>query len=120
MSRKIIRSFYDVYNELGTGFLELVYENSFYILLNESGLDVEQQVPISVYFKGHEVGKYVADLIIENKILIELKSVSSLLPQHDAQILNYLKATDINIGLMMNFGDEPEFKRLVFERKRNN
>jgi len=120
LSRKIIRSFYDVYNELGTGFLELVYENSFYILLNKTGLDVEQQVPITVYFKGHEVGKYVADLIVEGKILIELKSVSSLLPQHEAQILNYLKATDINIGLLMNFGDEPEFKRYVFDQKRDN
>lgn len=120
LSRKIIGSFYDVYNELGTGFLESVYENSFCIVLNKTGLDVEQQVPISVYFKGHEVGKYVADLIVEDKILVELKSVPSLLSIHEAQVLNYLKATDINIGLLMNFGDEPEFKRFVFDLKRNN
>lgn len=118
MSRKIIRGFYDVYNELGTGFLESVYENSLYLLLTEAGLKVEKQCPISIYLRKHNVGNYKADLIIEGKILIELKAVSKLIPEHEAQIINYLKASKIDFGLLMNFGDEPEFKRFVFEEKR--
>lgn len=120
LSRKIIRSFYDVYNELGTGFLESVYENSLYILLKQSGLEVKQQSPISVYFRDYRVGQYIADLVVEDKILVELKSVASLLPKHEAQIINYLKATNIDIGLLMNFGEDPEFKRFAFDNKRKN
>lgn len=118
LSRQIIKKFYEVYNELGSGFLESIYENAFQILLKQSGVDVEKQLPITVYFRDQIVGEYKADLIVEDKILIELKSVAAILPKHEAQIINYLKATDIEIGLLMNFGDEPEFKRFVFEDKR--
>lgn len=119
LTRQIIRAFYEVYNELGTGFLESVYENALFLVLREHGLKVEKQVPISVYFHGSVVGKYQADLIVEEKVLIELKAVSTLLPEHEAQILNYLKATEISLGLLMNFGDKSEFKRFIFEEKRN-
>ncbi len=119
LSRKIIGSFYDVYNELGTGFLESVYENSMDIVLRNSGVRVKKQYPLAVYFRGNQVGNYKADLIVEDKILIELKAVAQLSAEHEAQIINYLKATGINFGLLMNFGDKPEFKRFVFEHKRS-
>lgn len=119
LSRKIIRSFYDVYNELGTGFLESVYENAMCFVLQNTGLKVRKQYPLKVYFRGNLVDNYKADLIVENKILIELKAVSTMLSEHEAQIINYLKATEINFGLLMNFGDGPEFKRFAFEHKRN-
>lgn len=120
LSRKIIKGFYEIYNELGPGFLESVYENAFFLLLEEYGLEVEKQHPITVYFRDIQIGEYVVDLIVEDKILIELKLVSRLLPEHEAQIINYLKATDINIGLLMNFGNKPEFRRFAFDRKRAN
>src|SRR5699024_1577446 len=118
LSRKIIRGFYDVYNELGTCFLESIYEKYLYIVLKESGLEVRKQYPLAVYFMGYKVGSYKADLIVNDKILIELKAVAQLSAEHEAQIINYLKATDIDFGLLMNFGDKPEFKRFVFEQKR--
>ena len=120
LTRQIIKAFYEVYNELGTGFLESVYEKALYIVLRKGGLRVERQYPISVYFRGTVVGEYRVDLIVEEKVLIELKAVSSVLPEHEAQVLNYLKATKINLGLLMNFGNKPEFKRLIFDTKRNN
>lgn len=119
LSRKIIKSFYDVYNELGTGFLESVYENSLYLILRNKGLKVRKQYPLTVYFQGRKVGDFKADLIVDDKILIELKAVAQLSKEHEAQIINYLKVTEINFGLLMNFGDEPEFKRFAFEHKRN-
>ena len=119
LTRQIIKAFYEVYNELGTGFLEPVYESALFFVLREYGLKVERQCPISVYFRGIVIGEYRADLIIEERVLIELKAVSALQAEHEAQTLNYLKATDINLGLLMNFGDKPEFKRFIFERKRN-
>lgn len=118
LSRKIIKCFYEVYNELGPGFLESVYENAFYFLLKKQGLNVEKQLPINVYFRNVKVGEYTADLIVEEKILIELKSVSKLTPEHKAQIINYLKATNIDIGLLMNFGNRPEFRRFIFDKRR--
>ncbi len=111
LSRKIIGSFYDVYNELGTGFLESVYENSLYLILRNKGLKVRKQYPLTVYFQGKKVGYFKVDLIVNDKILIELKAVAQLSKEHEAQIINYLKATEINFGLLMNFGDETEFKR---------
>ncbi len=120
LTGKIIKAFYEVYNELGTGFLESVYENALYIVLKEYGLNVIKQDPIAVHFRGQTIGIYKADLIVEEKVLIELKAVSNMLPEHEAQILNYLKATNIDLGLLMNFGDKPEFKRFIFQKKRNN
>mgnify|MGYP001161893566 CR=1 FL=1 len=116
LTRKIIKGYYEVYNELGPGFLESVYENALQHILAEYGLKVKNQIPINVYFKGKEVGRFKADLIIENKVLVELKAVNKLLPIHKAQLLNYLKATKIEIGLLMNFRDKPEFKRYIFNK----
>lgn len=114
ITKKIIKAFYVVYNELGHGFLESVYEKSLYISLEKMGLKVSSQQPISVYFQQNLVGNFVADLIVEDKVIVELKAVEHLLPLHEAQLINYLKATNIEIGLLMNFGSEPEFKRFIF------
>lgn len=117
MTRKIIKGYYEVYNELGSGFLESVYENALLLVLTDYGLRVRNQYPIDVYLKDRKVGEFKADLIIEDKILVELKAVTMLLPVHKAQLINYLKATKIEIGLLMNFGDEPEFKRYIFNKR---
>lgn len=116
LTRLIIKGNYEVYNELGSGFLESVYENALLLVLTDYGLTVQEQYPIDVYLKDRKVGEFKADLIIEDKILVELKAVSMLLPVHKAQLINYLKATKIEIGLLMNFGDEPEFKRYIFNK----
>jgi len=114
----IIKSFYEVYNELGTGFLESVYENALYIVLWEYGLTVEKQREIPVFFRGNIIGDFKADLIVEEKVIIELKAVRSLDTAHEAQVINYLKATNIEVGLLLNFGKKPEFKRYIFDNKR--
>ena len=120
LSATNIGVFYEVYNELGHGFLESVYENSLAIALREKGLEVFQQVAIPVRFRGKAVGDFAADLLVEKTIMLELKAARAIDPSHIAQLLNYLKATDIEIGLLLNFGPRPEFKRLVFssDRKR--
>jgi len=116
LTKKIIKGYYEVYNELGSGFLESVYENAFGHVLNGYGLSIKSQSPIDVYFRTQKVGEFKADLLVEDKIIVELKAVGMLLPIHKAQLINYLKATDIEIGLLMNFGDEPEFKRYIFNQ----
>ena len=103
-----------VSNELGPGFLERVYENALAIELRESGLAVRTQCPIQVIYKGRIVGDYIADLIVEERVLIELKAIKALLAEHEAQILNYLRATRIKVGLLINFGrPRLEIKRFV-------
>lgn len=111
---KVIAAFYAVYNELGYGFLENVYQNALYRELTRIGLSCEALKPIEVYYKGEVVGKYVADIIVEGKVILELKAVSSLSEAHECQLQNYLKATRIEVGLLLNFGHRPEFKRKVF------
>ena len=118
LSRKIIKAYYEVYNELGTGFLEAVYENAMLVVMkNELKLDVAAQHPVEVNFRDSIVGNFQSDLLVEDKIIVELKAVSKLLPEHKAQLINYLKATNIEIGLLMNFGNRPEFKRFIFSKK---
>lgn len=114
----IIKTFYEVYNELGYGFLERVYLNSLYLELKSKGLNVEAQRKIEVYYKGIEVGEYYADLIVENLIILELKAADSIAPAFENQILNYLRGTNCEVGLLLNFGKKPEFKRKVFENSR--
>ncbi|KQO22771.1 GxxExxY protein [Flavobacterium sp. Leaf82] len=114
----IIKTFYEVYNELGYGFLERVYLNSLYLELKSKGLNVETQRKIEVYYKGIEVGEYYADLIVENLIILELKAADSIAPAFENQILNYLRGTNCEVGLLLNFGKKPEFKRKVFENSR--
>lgn len=115
ITEKIIKAFYNVYNVLGFGFLEKVYENAMMIELSLMKLICEKQKPIDVYFKEKKVGEYFADIIVENKVIIELKAAEGLIPEHEAQLLNYLKATNIEVGLLLNFGKTPQIKRQIFE-----
>jgi GxxExxY protein len=117
LTRKIIGAFYTVYNTLGYGFLENVYENALRIELQKMDLTVATQYAINVYYDGQVVGKYYADLLIEEQVIIELKAVRHLLPEHEAQLLNYLNATQYEIGLLLNFGIKPQIKRKVFDNQ---
>jgi GxxExxY protein len=118
LTDKIIGVFYAVYNELGYGFLESVYEESLVIALREAGLPVERQVPVPVWFRSHKVGEFRADLLVESKVFLELKSARVLESAHEAQLLHYLKSTEIEVGLLLNFGSRPQFRRLIFDNKR--
>jgi GxxExxY protein len=111
---EIIRASFNVYNALGYGFLEKVYENSLAIELRESGLTVIQQKSISVFYRGAVVGEYYADLLVEDLVLVELKAASKIIGAHEAQLINYLRATNIEVGLLLNFGEKPDHKRKIF------
>ena len=117
LTDNIIHCFYKVYNKLGYGFLEKVYENSLKYELESKGFSVESQKPIKVYYREQLVGEYFADLIVEDKIIIELKANKFLSPEDEAQILNYLKATKYEVGLLLNFGKKPEVKRKIFSNE---
>ena len=121
LTEKIIGAFYDVYNELGFGFLESVYHNAMLIALADLGLQVESEVKLLVHFRGHVVGEFDADIFVERKVVLELKAVDEFCSAHEAQTLNYLKASEIEVGLLLNFGPKPRIKRLAFsnERKRS-
>lgn len=118
LTEKIIGTFYEVYNELGFGFLESVYEEAMLIALREKGLNVEQQVSVPVWFRGKNIGNFEADLIVDNSVIVELKAVRTIDDAHIAQLLNYLKATEVEVGLVLNFGHRAEFKRKVFDNQR--
>lgn len=119
ITEKIIKCFYKVYNNLGYGFLEKVYENAMFIELKSLGLFVEKQKQIIVYYEQKKVGEYYADLIVSESVIIELKAAESLCEEHEFQLINYLNATEIEVGLLLNFGKEPIFKRKVFTKKTN-
>jgi len=116
----ILKVYYEVYNELGFGFLEKVYQNAMFLELKSRGFKVEAQKQIKVYFKKQLVGEYYSDLLVEDKVIIELKACELLMNAHVAQIMNYLKATPIKVGMLLNFGEEPEFKRLIYTNNRKN
>ncbi len=118
LSGRIIKAFYAVYNTLGYGFLEKIYHNSMIIQLVDDGLVVETQKPIAVFFGNKVVGTFSADLVVEDKIILELKAKESLHPAHEAQLTNYLRATDVELGLLFNFGKQPEFKRKYFSNEK--
>ena len=118
ITQKIIRVFYDVYNGLGYGFLESVYEKSLQIALNATGLKALTQIEIPVSFRGQNVGDFTADMLVDGCVLLELKAAKALDRSHEAQLLNYLRATEIEVGLLLNFGLRPEFKRLIFDNPR--
>jgi GxxExxY protein len=118
VTQKVIKVFFDVYNELGYGFLESVYAKSLEIALNASGTKARRRIEIPVTFRGYGVGDFEADMLVEDCVLLELKSVRALDASHSAQLLNYLRATDIEVGLVLNFGPKPEFKRLLFDNPR--
>lgn len=111
---KIIKAFYTVYNELGYGFLEKVYQNALLLELIVIGFTCEKQKPIKVYYHEQVVGEYFADIIINGSVIIELKAVETLVEEHEYQLINYLKATNIEVGLLLNFGRKPQFRRKVF------
>ena len=116
LTEKIIGIYYDVYNELGHGFLESVYRNCMQIALSQAGLSVQREFPVPVWFRNQEVGQFRADLLVENLVLLELKAVQSLDRSHEAQLLNYLRATQLEVGLLLNFGSsKPQFRKIVFE-----
>jgi len=116
---KILHAFYKVvYPQLGYGFLEKVYENALVIALTAMTLRVQQQVKITVYFQQRIVGEYFADLVVEDVVIVELKAVSRLLAEHEAQLLNYLRATPYEVGLLLNFGPKPQFIRKAFDNSR--
>lgn len=119
---KILKAFYNVYNELGYGFLEKVYENSLLIELSRMGLCCQKQKQIKVNYQGHQVGEYYADIIVNDSVIIELKASETLVNEHEYQLLNYLKATQIEVGLLLNFGKTPIFRRMLFtnDKKRIN
>ena len=114
----IIKTFYEVYNELGYGFLEKVYQNSLFLELKNKGYKVEAQKKINVYYKGVEVGEYYADIVVEDLVILELKAADCIVKDFENQILNYLRSTDCEVGLLLNFGKKPEFKRKIFENYR--
>lgn len=115
LTEKVIGVCFEVSNELGAGFLESVYQKSLVIALKQNGCAVEEQVPMKVKFRGQTVGDFYADLIIDGQLLLELKAVKAISPEHEAQLINYLKATGLKVGLIINFGrTKLEWKRLVF------
>jgi GxxExxY protein len=118
LTEKIIAAFYAVYNTLGTGFLEKVYRNALALELAKRGLDAQIEVPIRVYYDGVEVGEYFADLVVQKCVLVELKAVEKVSGEHEAQLLHYLRATDYEVGLLLNFGPEPLVRRKVLDAAR--
>jgi len=114
----IIGVFYEVYNELGFGFLESVYRNALQLALIEKGLSVESEKAISVYFRGKKVGDFRADLVVNDLVLLELKTAEAIAIPHEAQVLNYLRSTAVEIGLILNFGPKPQVRRLLFDNDR--
>ena len=118
LTEKIIGAFYRVYNTLGYGFSEKAYENALAIELRKLGLKVEQQARIVVYYEGEVVGEYQADLVVNDVVIVELKAVRQLADEHEAQLLNYLKATIIQVGLLLNFGPKADIKRKVYDNER--
>jgi len=118
ITEKILHAFYKkVYHQLGYGFLEKVYENALTLELRRMGLNVEQQREIEVFYEGEIVGEYYADLVVQGLIIVELKATSQIVEDHEAQLLNYLRATPYEVGLLLNFGPKPDFRRKVFDNE---
>lgn len=118
LTEQIINAFYEVYNELGFGFLEKVYQNALYYELIDRGFKVEAKHKVKVYYKKRVVGNYEPDLIVDDLIVLELKAVEYLVDDHEKQLYNYLRSTPCEVGLLMNFGNKPEFRRKVFSNDR--
>ena len=117
LTERVIGVFYDVYNELGYGFLESVYREAMRLALTQAGLSVKTEVPVPVSFRGVVVGIFRADLIVGDCLLVELKAVEQMVRQHESQTMHYLRATSIEVALLMNFGTQPRFKRIVMDNE---
>ena len=118
ITHRIIGAYYGVYRTLGWGFLETVYQRAMVVALVDAGAHVAREVALPVHFRGHLVGEYKADLVVDHDVLVEIKAAEKLVPAHRAQLLNYLKATAIERGLPLNFGPSPQFERLLFTNDR--
>ena len=118
LTETIIKVFYEIYGKLGYGFLEKIYENAMMIDLKKEGLKAVSQSPIKVLYDGNTLGEYFADILVEDEVIVEIKATKKLALEHEAQLLNYLKATDIEVGLLLNFGPKPGIKRKVFNNNR--
>lgn len=114
LTQKIIEIFYRVYNKLGYGFLEKVYERAMVLELKKAGIPAAPQFPIQVEYEGEVVGEYYADILVDNRVIVEIKAIKNLIAENEAQLLNYLKATQIEVGLLLNFGPDPKIKRKAF------
>jgi GxxExxY protein len=117
ITEKVLKAFFKVYNTLGYGFAERVYENALIIELQKLGLTVESQKSITVFYEGNIVGEYVTDVVVNGVVILELKAVRALTEDHEAQLLNYLKATPVEVGLLLNFGAKPEHRRKIFDNE---
>ena len=118
LTDRILGAFFEVYNELGFGFLERVYQNALFLELQGRGMKVEAQKQIRVKYKGVEVGEYYADMVVNGLVILELKAAEVLIPEFEHQLVNYLRGTDIEVGLLLNFGKKPQFKRWVVSNLR--
>ena len=114
LTERIIGAFFKVYNSLGYGFLEKVYENALLLTLRKMGLNAESQVPINVFYEGKVVGEYFADILVNECVILEIKAVERLTDAHHAQLINYLRATGVTVGILFNFGPEAQFSRRAF------
>jgi GxxExxY protein len=114
----ILKAFFQVYGDLGYGFLERIYQIAMEMTSRELGLSIQRQMPIEVSYRGEVIGNYFADLVLNDLVLVEIKAVKALCEEHDAQVLNYLKATKYEVGLLLNFGCKPQFKRFIFDNWR--
>jgi GxxExxY protein len=114
-TEKIIKIFYKVYNKLGYGFLEKVYENAMMIEFRKEGIPIASQAPIKVFYENEMIGEYFTDILVDNKVIVEIKAAKNLAVENEAQLLNYLKATNVEVGLLLNFGPKPEVKRKVYD-----
>ncbi len=120
LTEKLIGIFFSIHNELGHGFLESVYEQAFSVVLAENNICYERQMAVPVWFHGKQIGEFRADLLVDRKVLIELKTGRDIEPAWEKQLLNYLRATDVEVGLLFNFGPNAQFRRYVFENLRKN
>ena len=117
LTEKLIGIFYTLYNELGHGFLESIYQRGYVFMLRDEGLSFVEQAPVRVVHRGRDLGEFKIDLLAENLVLVELKAVKALEAAHEKQVYNYLKATHIEVGLLLNFGTRPQVKRILFENE---
>src|SRR5947209_125013 len=118
ITEKVIGIFYEVYNDLGFGFLESLYEEAMAVVLKSKGIEFQRQVHVPVWFRGQRIGFYDADLLVAGVVLVELKACKGLDPSHEAQLLHYLRSTEIEIGLLLNFGPKAQVRRLAFDNRR--
>lgn len=118
LTDQILKCYFLVYNRLGYGFLEKIYQNALCYELTLIGLEIFREQPLKVYYRDKLMGEYFADIVVQNQVILEIKAVETLIQAHEAQLLNYLKATRIEVGLLLNFGAKPQFKRRVFANNR--